>query len=160
MSIGGSFHCLKTAALFLNLSSGSIRKNEKKSHTSSWQVTPLECPIFEFCSMISQGRVRKKWEKNSYVFTSSITLRVGHSQNKHLGRYTLTKLDNIKHKTHTNTVTYPLTKLDNIKHKTHTNAVTWATWANHTWGSKLGFLLFKLALHRKHITYSCLYWCR
>jgi hypothetical protein len=141
MSIGGSFHCLKTAALFLNLSSGSIRKNEKKSHTSSWQVTPLECPIFEFCSMISQGRVRKKWEKNSYVFTSSITLRVGHSQNKHLGRYTLTKLDNIKHKTHTNTV-------------------TWATWANHTWGSKLGFLLFKLALHRKHITYSCLYWCR
>jgi hypothetical protein len=141
MSIGGSFHCLKTAALFLNLSSGSIRKNEKKSHTSSWQVTPLECPIFEFRSMISQGRVRKKWEKNSYVFTSSITLRVGHSQNKHLG-------------------CYPLTKLDNIKHKTHTNAVTWATWANHTWGSKLGFLLFKLALHRKHITYSCLYWCR
>jgi len=141
MSIGGSFHCLNTAALFLNLSSGSIRKNEKKSHTSSWQVTPLECPIFWFCSMISQGRVRKKWEKNSYVFTSSITLRVGHSQNKHLGRYTLTKLDNIKHKTHTNTV-------------------TWATWANHTWGSKLGFLLFKLALHRKHITYSCLYWCR
>lgn len=62
---------------------------------------------------------------------SSITHRVGHSQNKHLGHY-------------------PVTKLDNIKHETHTNAVTWPTWANHTLGSNLGFLLFKLALHRKH----------